>query len=92
MSTPPPLRYSVMAANPAAHRFTVTCTVEHPDPSGQRFALPAWIPGSYLIRDFARHIVAIRAESGGKPVRLDKLDKHTWRAAPLKTPAPLTVI
>jgi predicted metalloprotease with PDZ domain len=88
----PPLRYSVIAANPAAHRFTVTCTVERPDRAGQCFALPAWIPGSYLIRDFARHIVAIRAESEGKPIRLDKLDKHTWRAAPLKKPAPLTII
>ncbi len=86
-----PVRYSVVATNPAAHRFTVTCTVESPDPAGQCFALPAWIPGSYLIRDFARHIVAIRAESGGKPIRLDKLDKHTWQAAPLKKPAPLTV-
>ena len=62
-----PVRYSVIAADPAAHRFTVTCTVENPDPAGQRFALPAWIPGSYLIRDFARNIVSIRAEAGGKP-------------------------
>ena len=91
MSKFPSVRYSVIAANPAAHRFTITCTVEAPAPEGQRFALPAWIPGSYLIRDFARHIVAIRAEAGGKPVRLDKLDKHTWRAAPLKKPTPLTV-
>jgi predicted metalloprotease with PDZ domain len=88
---PPPVRYVLCPAHPAAHRFTVSCTVAEPAPAGQRFALPAWIPGSYLIRDFARHIVAIRAEAGGKPVRLDKLDKHTWRAAPLKPGMALTV-
>lgn len=86
-----PIRYSVHPVNPAAHRFEVTCTVEMPDPAGQRFALPAWIPGSYLIRDFARNITAIRAEAGGKAVRLHKIDKHTWEAAPLKHTAPLTV-
>ena len=87
-----PHRYRICPFNPAAHRFEVHCTVAQPDPAGQRFALPAWIPGSYLIRDFARHITAIRAECGGQPVRLDKIDKHSWQAAPLKRVAPLTVI
>jgi predicted metalloprotease with PDZ domain len=85
-----PIRYTLCPTHPAAHRVTVSCTVAEPAPAGQRFALPAWIPGSYLIRDFARHIVAIRAEAGGRPVRLDKLDKHTWRAAPVRRGA-LTV-
>lgn len=86
-----PICYRLHPSDPAAHRFPVSCTVESPAPEGQRFALPAWIPGSYLIRDFARHIVAIRAEAGGKPVRLDKIDKHTWQAAALKSAQPLTV-
>lgn len=86
-----PIRYTIRPIDAAAHRFSVACTVATPDPAGQRFALPAWIPGSYLIRDFARHIIAIRAEAGGKTVRLDKLDKHTWRAAPVKDGQALTV-
>jgi predicted metalloprotease with PDZ domain len=85
------IHYTIRPANPEAHLFEVTCAVATPDRAGQQFALPAWIPGSYLIRDFARHIVSIRAEAGGKAVRLTKTDKHTWRAAPLKTDAPLTV-
>ena len=83
--------YTIHPSDPEAHRFTVTCRVPHPDPAGQCFALPAWIPGSYLIRDFARHIVAIRAESEGKPVPLNKLDKHTWQARPLAVGRPLSV-
>jgi predicted metalloprotease with PDZ domain len=88
---PAPIRYTIRPANPEAHLFEVICSVAKPDPAGQRFALPAWIPGSYLIRDFARHIVSIRAEADGKPVHLDKIDKHTWRAAALRKNATLTV-
>ena len=87
-----PLRYTLRPLNPEAHTFEVRCTVDNPLPLGQRFALPAWIPGSYLIRDFARHIVAIRADQGGRVVRLEKIDKHTWQAESLKKAGPLTVI
>jgi len=45
--------------------------------------LPACTPGSYLIRDFARHIVRISALSGNQRVALQKLDKQTWRAEPV---------
>ncbi len=86
------IHYRLRASNPQAHLFEVRCTLADPDPAGQRFALPAWIPGSYLIRDFARHVVAIHAVSQGKRVPLEKLDKHTWRAAPVGEAAPLTVV
>lgn len=79
---PSPIRYSIVPVHPEAHLFEVTCAVAEPDPAGQRFMLPAWIPGSYLIRDFARHIVSIGAEVGGRAVALTKLDKHTWQAPP----------
>ncbi|MGB4674364.1 MAG: PDZ domain-containing protein [Azovibrio sp.] len=85
----PLVAYELCPAFPEAHLFELSCRVETPDPAGQVFTLPAWIPGSYLIRDFARHIVAIRAEAGGRPLALEKLDKARWRAAPAK--APVTV-
>ena len=87
-----PIRYRIRPLNPAAHRFEVTCTINHPCAEGQRLALPAWIPGSYLIRDFARSIVSIRAEAAGKPVTLNKLDKHTWQAPAMKQSVPLTIV
>ncbi len=46
-----PVRYSIVSKNPAAHLFEVSLTVAEPDPAGQRFLLPVWIPGSYMIRD-----------------------------------------
>jgi predicted metalloprotease with PDZ domain len=75
-----PLRYTIVPETPEAHLYRVSCTVADPDPAGQEFALPAWIPGSYMIREFARHVVSIRAESRGRPVAIEKLDKHAWRA------------
>jgi predicted metalloprotease with PDZ domain len=90
MKNRPPVRYRIRPIDPAAHLFEVECIVADPDPAGQRFALPAWIPGSYLIRDFARHIVSIHAASRGTDVALAKLDKHTWRAAPCRGPLTVT--
>ena len=75
------IRYAVRPADPGAHLFHVTVSLERPDPQGQRFALPAWNPGSYMIREFARHIVRLTALSGGRKLRVEKVDKHTWRCA-----------
>ena len=79
-----PIRYSIVPKQPAAHLFEVTVTVTDPDPSGQRFMLPVWIPGSYMVREFARNIVTLRAfNEAGRKVRVEKTDKHTWQAAPV---------
>ena len=74
-------RYSIRPADPAAHLFEVRLTVAAPDPAGQVFALPTWIPGSYMIRDYAKHVVAASAECDGRDIALEKLDKTSWRAA-----------
>jgi predicted metalloprotease with PDZ domain len=81
--------YTIVPKDLSGHLFDVSVTVANPDPDGQVFALPAWIPGSYMIREFARNIVRIRAESGGEPVALTKLDKHSWQAAPCAGPLKL---
>ena len=44
----------------------------------QELMLPVWIPGSYLIREFARHLQQLRASQDGKPCRVVQLDKHRW--------------
>ncbi|MFP5407160.1 MAG: peptidase M61, partial [Gammaproteobacteria bacterium] len=78
--------YRIVPADLHAHLFEVTLDVAHPDPEGQRFALPAWIPGSYMLREFARHVVAIEASAEGRPLALHKLDKHTWVTDACKDP------
>jgi len=90
LATLRPIRYRIEPADPHAHLYESRVTVADPDPEGQHFTLPAWIPGSYMIREFARHIVRIEARAGRRPVAIEKLDKHTWRAAPCRGPLTVT--
>ncbi|AGA88980.1 putative protease with the C-terminal PDZ domain [Thioflavicoccus mobilis 8321] len=76
------LTYRVCPASPEAHLFAVELSVPSPPPHGLTLTLPAWIPGSYLIRDFARHIVAITAEDAFDRLVPEKLDKQTWHVPP----------
>ena len=85
-----PVRYQITPRDPHAHLFEVRCTIDDPSPDGQRFRLPSWIPGSYLIREFARQFIDVRAEAAGVPVAIAKEAKDTWRAAPAG--GPLSVI
>lgn len=78
-----PVHYSIRPCSPATHCFEITLKVAKPARKGQVFTLPAWIPGSYLIREFSRHIVSIQARCDGKDVPVRKLDKHTWQAEPV---------
>src|ERR1700693_2128414 len=75
-----PTRYRIVPFNPHAHMFEVSCTVDDPDSAGQAFRLPAWIPGSYLIREFARHFVSVRAECNGARIGIRKTAKDVWQA------------
>jgi predicted metalloprotease with PDZ domain len=90
LETGTPVQYLVSLTDVDAHLFEVTIRVADPTSTGQRFALPAWTPGSYMIRDFARHLVAISAQSPEGAVTLVKTDKHSWYAAPCKGPLSLT--
>ncbi len=83
------IRYTIFSKHPAAHLYEVTVTVEKPAVEGQRFMLPTWIPGSYMIREFARHIVTLKATANGAPVKCEKTNKCTWQCAPCN--GPLTV-
>jgi predicted metalloprotease with PDZ domain len=67
----------VRLADLSRHHFEVECRVDNPA-AEQRVSMPSWIPGSYLLREFARHVVAISATSGGKSIAITKLDKNSW--------------
>lgn len=50
---------------------------------GWRLSLPAWIPGSYLIRDFAKNLVGMTARTvSGQPLAITLLDQQTWQLPP----------
>ena len=76
------LRYHITSQNPVTHYFNVSIGIDKPDPAGQSLQLPNWIPGSYMIRDFSRHLIDITASSEGKRLAIDQIDKSSWRVEP----------
>jgi predicted metalloprotease with PDZ domain len=71
------IRYRVRLADLERHHFEVECRIENPA-AEQRFSLPAWIPGSYLLRDFARHVIHVEAKSGRDALAVEKVAAATW--------------
>ncbi|MEO7335605.1 MAG: PDZ domain-containing protein, partial [Caldimonas sp.] len=71
--------YRIDATDVRAHTYRVTLTIPRPAPR-QRLSLPVWIPGSYLVREFARHLSALSASQSGHEVDLRQVDKATWLA------------
>lgn len=75
---PPMIHYRIDLRDAASHRFHVTLTVPAPG-SRCHVSLPVWIPGSYMVREFSRHISAMRAVQAGRACTLRALDKCSWQ-------------
>ncbi len=74
------ISYQIEARDPNTHLFHITLTIARAAPE-QRLSLPVWIPGSYLVREFARHVSGLSAVQGTREVTLRQLDKATWAAS-----------
>ena len=68
------IRYRIDASDRHAHSYAVEMTIDAPA-AELRLSLPVWIPGSYLVREFARHLHALVAEQGGHAIPLQQLDE-----------------
>jgi len=74
------IHYRIEVADAAAHLFKVTLTIAEPAPE-QQLSLPVWIPGSYMVREFSRHLSRIEARQGTQPRPLVQLAKDRWSVA-----------
>ncbi|HWS06117.1 MAG TPA: peptidase M61 [Burkholderiaceae bacterium] len=75
-----PVHYRVEMPDLHTRCFHVTLTVPEPE-SLQRLSLPAWIPGSYLIREFARHLQSLHARQGRRSLVVVQTGKSSWEVA-----------
>lgn len=85
----PAIQYTVWPADLHGHHFRIKLHITNPDPHGQVLQMPAWIPGSYLIRDFSKQIESIEAYSIAgtrKKINLERIDNDHWRLPPVKGP------
>jgi predicted metalloprotease with PDZ domain len=73
------VRYQLELADLAGHYLDVQLELMPQDNVAMHLTLPAWIPGSYMIRDFARHLLDIRAEDQAGPLPLVQTDKQSWQ-------------
>ena len=72
------IHYRIELASLHAHLFRVTLTIAAPS-AQQALQLPVWIPGSYLIREFAKNLQNLQARQGPRAVAVQQLNKACWQ-------------
>lgn len=73
------IKYSIAMPAPVTHLFHVAITVTGLEQAACTFLLPTWTPGSYLIREFARHVQAFSAvDENGQALPWRKTAKDAW--------------
>ncbi len=78
-----PIKHLIQMPNPQSHYFDVTTTLDVSKESGRfvELKMAAWTPGSYLIREFAKNVEQVSAQSGNAVLPISKISKNTWRIA-----------
>ena len=80
MAPQPSLRYTLAMPAPQTHYFEVMMNLRNFGQDYTDVKMPVWAPGSYLVREFARHVEGLQAQTaGGQPLAVEKINKNTWR-------------
>jgi predicted metalloprotease with PDZ domain len=80
-----PIVYRVAMPAPASHEYEVEMQVPALGRDEVELVFPAWAPGSYMVRDFVRHLTGLVVSDGAgralPPGRVVRVDKQRWRIA-----------
>src|SRR5260370_32149932 len=75
--------FVVSMPKPYTHLLEVEMRVKIPAnlnvPNETDLIMPVWTPGSYLIREFERHVQDFAADANGRALDWTKVNKNTWR-------------
>lgn len=89
-SQPTEIAYTVAMSRPHTHLLEVEMRVGTGGAQARTLdvTMPVWTPGSYLVREYARHVQDFAARStAGQQLAWSKIDKDTWRVeVPANTP------
>ena len=85
-AAPPPGRvdYTLSIPEPTSRYVDVEILVDDAPAKRTQLAMPAWTPGSYLIRDFGKHVYEVEAQAldatgaCGVAIAVERDDKQTW--------------
>lgn len=72
------LKYRVNFDEANKHLFNVKIDIPAHEELVLNLSLPAWIPGSYMIRDFAKNIIDLKAVKGTEKLTVTLIDKQNW--------------
>src|SRR5438128_7343931 len=80
----PGIAFTVSMPKPHTHMLEVEIRVTHGStnraPVSELLIMPVWTPGSYLVREFARHVQDFAAiDAAGRPLQWEKTNKNSWR-------------
>jgi predicted metalloprotease with PDZ domain len=81
----PDIEYTVSMPRPDTHLLQVEMRLRWRSqaPPTVDLVMPVWTPGSYLVREFGRHVQDFTARDGdGRAALWEKADKKTWRVTP----------
>jgi predicted metalloprotease with PDZ domain len=87
-----PIRYRVAMPEPESHEFHVTMHIPAiPGRQHVEVIFPVWAPGSYLVRDFSRHVydLDIRGNEAPPAIAWQRIDKARWRIETRERPVTL---
>lgn len=78
---PPEISYTVSMTKPWTHLLEVEMRVKWDQmPAQTELKMPVWTPGSYLVREYARHVQDFNVRSAaGADVAWRKINKNTWQ-------------
>ena len=79
---PVEISFTVAMPRPHTHLLEVDVAIKRAasGPQEERLVMPVWTPGSYMIREFARHVQDFAAvDAAGQPLKWEKTNKDTWR-------------
>ena len=81
-SANPEIAFTVSMPKPHTHMLEVEIRVKRsgPAPNEETLVLPVWTPGSYMVREFARHVQDFAAtDATQRPLKWEKINKNSWR-------------
>lgn len=80
-TVPPTISYTVSMSKPWTHLLEVEMRLSWPYlPEKAELKMPVWTPGSYLVREYARHVEDFSAtDAAGNKLAWEKTSKNTWQ-------------
>ncbi len=74
-----PIRYTLRFPAPHTHYVEVEAAIPTSGRAEVEVYMATWTPGSYLIREYERHVEAVTASAGARPAAVVKSTKNRWK-------------